>query len=314
MNRWNAGLAVIAAASLAACQGTPPKSEVEARNQELEKRIAQLESQNAGAASPQASSFVEPVPATAQAPTDRVADAPPAPARAVRVVSAPQRTSVASAPARRTPARRSTSPRREVIRDAQGDSVPELDTDAHRGAEPVASVGDPAPRRERLSLPEGSELQLLLETGVSSETSSIGDAVVARVERATGDDGSLLLPGGTVLQGRVVAVSDPGRVKGRSRVAVDFDRIVVRGRSHQLATTSIEAVGNASHKRDAAIIGGSAAAGAILGGITDRGAKKGAVIGAIGGTGAVLATRGQHVELPSGSRWTVKVTQAARLE
>jgi type IV secretory pathway VirB10-like protein len=312
MNKWNAGLAVIVAATLAACQNTPQKSELEAKNEALEKRIAALESQPP-ASVPQtapASSFVEPAPH--QAPTDRVADARPvqaAPARrTVKAAPAPARTNTRVSRATR-PA--STS-RREVIHEPA--DLPARNDDEVFGAEPVASMGDPAPRRERLSLAEGSELQLVLETGVSSETSNEGDRVVARVERATGPDGRILLPGGTVLQGRVTSADSAGRVRGRSRVAVDFDKIVVRGRTYDLATTSIEALGDASHKRDAAIIGGSTAAGAIIGGITKRGVKKGAVIGAVGGTGVVLATRGEQIELPSGSRWTVKVTQAARLE
>ena len=311
MNKWNAGLAVIVAATLAACQTAPQKSELEAKNEALEKRIAALESQPPASA-PQAvapaSSFVEPAPQ--QAPTDRVADARPAQA-------APARRTVKPAPARtNTRVSRATRPasssRREVIHEPA--DLPARHDDEVFGGEPVASMGDPAPRRERLSLAEGSELQLVLETGVSSETSNEGDRVVARVERATGPDGRILLPGGTVLQGRVTSADSAGRVRGRSRVAVDFDKIVVRGRTYDLATTSIEALGDASHKRDAAIIGGSTAAGAIIGGITKRGVKKGAVIGAVGGTGVVLATRGEQIELPSGSRWTVKVTQAARLE
>jgi hypothetical protein len=310
MNRWNAGLAVIAAASLAACQGAPQTTDAQARNEALEKRVAALESQSAPspAAVPHTSSaFVDP---TATAPTDRVADAAPvAPAApAARPVFPKRRAS--AVPARK---RSEATSRREVIRDSDAPAR-EVDTEAYPAAEPVATMGDPAPRRERMSLPQGAELQLVLETGVSSETSNEGDRVVARVERASGEDGQILLPGGTVLQGRVVAADSAGRVKGRSRVAVDFDRIVVRGRTYELATTSIEALGNASHKRDAAIIGGSTAAGAILGGITGKGAKKGAVIGAVGGAGAVLATRGQAIEIPSGSRWTVRVTQAARLE
>jgi hypothetical protein len=309
MNKWNAGLAVIVAGSLAACQNAPQKSELETKNEALEKRIAALESQSpapATVASAPASSFVEPAPL--QAPTDRVADARPAQAAPVRRVVKPAPVRTSTRVVRSTPA----PSRREVIRDEA--DLPVRNEDEVFGAEPVASMGDPAPRRERLSLAEGSELQLVLETGVSSETSNEGDRVVARVERATGPDGRILLPGGTVLQGRVTSADSAGRVKGRSRVAVDFDKIVVRGRTYDLATTSIEALGDASHKRDAAIIGGSTAAGAIIGGITKRGVKKGAVIGAIGGTGAVLATRGEQIELPSGSRWTVRVTQAARLE
>ena len=49
----------------------------------------------------------------------------------------------------------------------------------------------------------------MLETGLSSATSQVGDRVVARVERATAQDGRVVLPGGTVLRGRVVRARRP---------------------------------------------------------------------------------------------------------
>jgi hypothetical protein len=139
--------------------------------------------------------------------------------------------------------------------------------------------------------------------------------VTARVARATAPDGRIVLPGGTVLKGRVSRADAAGRVSGKSRLAVDFDRIVIRGVEHKLDTTAIDVAGPDSHGRDAAIIGGSTVGGAIVGGILGGGggAKKGAIVGVLGGTGAVLATRGKDVEIPAGSNWTVRVTDRVAL-
>jgi hypothetical protein len=171
-----------------------------------------------------------------------------------------------------------------------------------------------AERAEQVNIPAGTQLSLVLETPLSSATSNPGDRVEARVERAMSDDGRVLLPGGTVLKGRVVDARSSGRVKGRARLAVAFDQIVVRGRTQPLATTEIEATAADSHERDAAVVGGGAAAGAIIGAITGggSGAKKGAIIGGVAGTGAVLATKGKEIDLPAGSRWTVRVKDAVR--
>ena len=165
------------------------------------------------------------------------------------------------------------------------------------------------PNRDRLVIPAGTELQLVLEQGLSSDGSRAGEPVTARVARATGPDGNVLLPGGTVLKGHVFRAERAGHVSGKARLSVDFDRIVVRGVEHRLDTTAIDVEGPDSHGRDAAIVGGSTVGGAIIGGILGggRGAKKGAIVGAVGGAGAVLATRGKEVEIPSGSRWTVRV-------
>jgi hypothetical protein len=170
-------------------------------------------------------------------------------------------------------------------------------------------------RPTSMVLPEGTELQLVLEQPLSSATSRAGEEVTARVERATSEDGSIALPGGTVLHGRVSDARPSGRVSGRARLAVDFDRIVVRGRTHELdaATVVVEAPGEGG--RDAKIVGGSAAAGAVLGAISGggKGAVKGAVIGAGAGGAAVLVTKGKEVQLPAGSRWTVRLRNSVRL-
>ena len=52
MNRWTAGLALIVAATLAACQTAPQKSELETKNEALEKRISELEGRPAVSAPP----------------------------------------------------------------------------------------------------------------------------------------------------------------------------------------------------------------------------------------------------------------------
>ena len=271
------------AALLAGCQTRAAEKD---RTEELERRLAELERQVAPSPSP------EMVAPELMAPP-AVSEGRPAPAR--------------PAPVRRA----------EISRPAPA-ANPEP-----RAAEPVP-VGEPelesrpvtrpAPV-ESLRLPEGTELKLRLETALSSATSREGDTVTARVESATDDGGRVALPGGTVLKGRVVEVKRSGRVKGRAMVAVDFDRIVVRGRTSELEASPISAEAPDDHGRDAKIVGGAAAAGAIIGAIKDggEGFAKGAILGGAAGTGAVLVTRGRDIEIPAGSQWTVRLKDAVRL-
>jgi len=187
------------------------------------------------------------------------------------------------------------------------------DRSGERERDPWAATGDPGPRREEI--PAGTSMTLVLETPLSTETSREGESVTARVERATSEDGSVVLPGGSVLRGRVTEVDRAGRVSGRAHLAVKWDTLTVRGESHRIATSDVAMTAEAQHGRDAKIIGGGTAAGAIIGGIVNggSGAKKGAIIGAGAGTGAVLINRGQDVEMPAGSRWTVRVKETVRL-
>jgi hypothetical protein len=334
MNRTNVALAVALGAALAGCQRAPQK-------------VAASPSPSAYApgstlANGQASDqFVEPAPyspapAVRMEPAGEMVEAPHPDARH----SAPRTsgTSGTSTSSRSTTApRTSTAPRTASTGTSTGTGAP-ASAGSHRSdrvdrtpaAEPI-DIPAEAPRREasggasrpvapereveRLTIPAGTELQLVVEEELSSGTSKIGDKVTARVTRATSPDGAIVLPGGTVLRGRVYRADAAGRVKGKSHLSVDFDRITIRGVEQRLDTTAIDVEGPDSHGRDAAIIGGSTVGGAIVGGILGGGdgAKKGAVVGAVGGTGAVLATRGKDVTIPAGSHWTVHVKNRVAL-
>src|SRR5262245_33445394 len=283
-------VALASAALLAGCQ-TQRAAEKD-RTEELERRVAELEAQVAASPSPQVQEAVpaEPVPA-----------APP-------VVSAPR-----PAPVRRAQAARPSTRPAPVAPEPRA-VEPARPAESALAVEPEARPVRPEPI-ESLRLPQGTELKLRLETALSSATSREGDPVTARVESAVDDGGRITLPGGTVLKGRVVEVKRSGRVKGRALVAVEFDRIVVRGRTSELDASPISAEAPDDHGRDAKIVGGAAAAGAIIGAIKDggEGFAKGAIIGGAAGTGAVLVTRGRDIEIPAGSQWTVRLKDAVRL-
>lgn len=305
MNRMKAAMVIVLGAGLAACgQGTDKTA---AENAELKKRIAELEQQAPPSAVPldPAAVTLSPEPVAPGAPA-YVAPAEPAPARTRTVTTTTRRPATRPAPRRSADASRPyAGPAAEPVERIGGEPVERI--------EPMAGTGDPGPRRDTLVIPGGTELRIVLETALASDKSTEGQRVVARVERATSRDGRVVLPGGTVLRGRVVRADAAGRVRGVSHLSVDFDRIVVRGQEHPLRATSLDVRGTDDTRRDAAIIAGSTAAGAIIGKVMDKGAKKGAVVGAATGAGAVLVTRGENIEMPAGSRWTVRVTDTVRL-
>lgn len=304
MTRRNAAVAIALVGGLAACRSNANTPAGTASQTAPASTVAPVPGMNV------------PAEGTAYAPPSTTAAAPgytyepEAAPRAPRTASRPAAAPTKSRPARRAPA--------EPARPADDERVveplePELG-EAPRAADEAAVEDSRA--RERLVLPAGTELRLVIEETLSSATSHQGDRVTARVERALTPDGRVALPGGTVLRGTVYRADSAGRVKGRSRLSADFNRIVVRGVEHTIDTTAIDVQGPDSRGRDAAIVGGGTAGGAILGGILGggKGARKGAVIGAVGGAGAVLATKGKEVELPSGSRWSVRVKGSVRLD
>ena len=66
-------------------------------------------------------------------------------------------------------------------------------------------------------------------------------------------------------------------------------------------------------KRNAAIIGGSAAGGALLGrifGKDTKGAVVGAIVGGAAGTGVVMAKNGEQVNFPAGNPVAIRLEQS----
>jgi len=163
------------------------------------------------------------------------------------------------------------------------------------------------------TLPAGTRLQVVLDTGVGSNTSRAEEAVQGHLSSPVIVHGNTVLAQGTRVGGVVTSAERSGKVKGRAHIAVRFDTITPRGddERYRIRTAAIQRTAAPTKKKDAVKVGGGAAGGAIIGAIV--GGKKGAAIGtAVGGgagTAAVLATRGDEVHLPKGSPLTVRLSE-----
>jgi hypothetical protein len=98
-------------------------------------------------------------------------------------------------------------------------------------------------------------------------------------------------------------------------IQLTLTSVSVNGQSVDLATGPFEARADTSRGEDAATIGIGAgigaAVGAALGG--GKGAATGAAIGGGGGTAAVLATRGDDIQLPAGTAVVFRLSQEAQV-
>lgn len=164
-------------------------------------------------------------------------------------------------------------------------------------------------------IPEGTALTLTLDAALSSATSNDGDAFTAKLAEDVRVGEKVAAPAGSEVRGRVTSAVRSGKVKGRARLALVFDSVVVKGKAYPIEATGIDITAKPSKKKDAAMIGGGAGAGAIIGAIAGgkKGAAIGAAVGAGAGTGVVLTTRGKEVELAAGQALSVTLTAPARL-
>jgi len=162
-----------------------------------------------------------------------------------------------------------------------------------------------------VTVPAGTQLPIILDTGVASNTSRVEQPVRAHLSRDVRLANEVVIPAGSELYGNVTAVRRPGKVKGRSYVALRFTTLVPRGSGERYSvdTGRIARTGRATKKKDAIKIGVPAAGGAAIGALI--GGKKGALIGAGAGGGAgtavVLSTRGEEVGIGRGAVLTLRL-------
>ena len=99
----------------------------------------------------------------------------------------------------------------------------------------------------------GHPLPIVVDTGVASNTSRVEQPVRAHLSRDVRIDDQIVLPAGSELYGNVTAVRRPGKVKGRSYIAVRFNTLVPRGSNerYSIDTGRISRTGRATKKKDA---------------------------------------------------------------
>lgn len=178
-------------------------------------------------------------------------------------------------------------------------------------------VAAPVERRavRQVTLPAGTVLPLTLDSYVASDTSRIESPVHAHLRKAVRIDGLTVLPAGTLISGYVTSAQRSARVKGPAHVAFRFTSLSLDGERYRVQTSRVVRQAPGTKKRDVTTIAIPAGAGAVIGAIADgrKGAAIGSAVGGAGGTGVVLATRGNEVRLGRGAPVAVRLLQPLRV-
>ncbi|MGD9902039.1 MAG: hypothetical protein AB7U83_01115 [Vicinamibacterales bacterium] len=149
-------------------------------------------------------------------------------------------------------------------------------------------------------IPVGTELDLRLQTPLSSKNAEVEQRVDATTAVSLSRGGTVVVPAGSAVRGYVVAVDRATRLDRRGRLVLKFTHLTVNGQTHETTLAITQALESEGIRGETEKIGVGAGVGAVLGGIL--GGLKGVLAGIlIGGGGAVLATEGKDVELPVGT-------------
>ena len=204
---------------------------------------------------------------------------------------------------------------------AQQPEGPQSSPPAGTAAQQAAPAPAPAPRAgsgERILVPAGTRLGVVLENGISTRSAKPGDSVYFQTSFPITQNNRVIIPVGSYLRGELLESKRPGRVKGKGEFRLRLDTLILpTGYTVNLNATprSADSGGKETMDSEGKVTGGSGkgsdvgtvvtttAAGAGIGAIAGRakGAGIGAGIGAATGLAAVLLTRGPEAELPRGS-------------
>jgi hypothetical protein len=170
-----------------------------------------------------------------------------------------------------------------------------------------------------IQVPVDTVVQLQLNQGVSSRTAQKGDVFSAHVTAPVVVENTVVIPEGSTVRGRVTQVS-PAERRQNGSVAVAFYELELpsqekveihgslasledeKGKKREVAQEG-EVAGKSTTKRNVAFIGGGAGAGALVGALAGggKGAGIGAAVGAGAGTLGALMSKGNDVQIGSGT-------------
>jgi hypothetical protein len=181
---------------------------------------------------------------------------------------------------------------------------------------PVASQASGEPI---ILIPSETELVIELVSEINTLTAKAGDKFQAKIV-------SPYEITGAIIDGHLVKVTQPGRLKRKAALQFSFDQIrltetrwsnfnamlteVIAVKDNNVKEVDIEgtAQGKGTAKKDGITIGGAAGTGLIVGAVVGGpvGAAVGAGMGAAFGVGAVVIERGKQIKLAPGQQLRIK--------
>ncbi len=151
--------------------------------------------------------------------------------------------------------------------------------------------------------------------GVDSEQTRLGQTFRASIDEPVLLDGQTVIPRGADAVAKLVEDKQSGKFAGKTVLTLALMQVMVNGRMVDISTGDVSQASGSRGARTAKVVGGTAALGAIIGGIAGggKGAAIGAGSGAAVGGGVELMTKGQRVRIPSETRLTFTLQQPANI-
>jgi hypothetical protein len=151
-----------------------------------------------------------------------------------------------------------------------------------------------------IELPAGRQVRVRLGQTISSKRARSGETWAGTLASDIVENGKIVAARGTPVRGRVVEAKDSGRLSSPGLLKLQLTSIQISGKDIPVRTSTIVRQGKSHKGRNTKAIGGTAAAGAIIGALAGggKGAAIGAGAGAAAGTAGAAATGKKDVRIP----------------
>jgi hypothetical protein len=186
-----------------------------------------------------------------------------------------------------------------------GQSVAPGQTDS--SGQPVAAPAPgaaPIVRPADVNIAAGTNLTIRINQHISVKSSRAGDRFDGEiVNPVIGEGDRVVIPKGAPVSGVVVESHRRGHFKGRSILELRLTYLTLNGTRYRLDTRDLTETKKGKGKRSAALIGGGAGVGMLVGGVATGGVGLlvGGLVGAGGGTLLGGLTGNRDIEIPAES-------------
>jgi hypothetical protein len=155
-----------------------------------------------------------------------------------------------------------------------------------------------------VNIAAGTNLTIRINQHISVKNSHAGDRFDGEiVDPVVGSNDRVVIPRGSPVSGVVVASHRRGHFKGSSILELRLTYLTLNGTRYRLDTSSLTQTKKGKGKRSAAIIGGGAGAGMLIGGVATGGVGLlvGGLVGGGGGTLLSGLTGNRDIDIPAES-------------
>jgi hypothetical protein len=173
---------------------------------------------------------------------------------------------------------------------------------AYSNSSAPASGTTTAPLAVRVAA--GTRLTIRIDQNISVKHTPAGSGFTGEVvEAVPGDNNQVAIPKGSQIQGVVDASHKRGHFKGASILELRLVAVNINGTSYPIDTHDLTRTKKGKGKRSAAMIGGGAGAGMLVGGIATGGVGLlvGGLVGGGAGTAAAGMTGNRDIDIPAES-------------